>query len=64
MNLTDHRAEPSRRRQLELLCALGPDGIARELSTLIASDARRDSVDSHCFHISTYPHITMFAPLT
>src|SRR5215471_6245977 len=33
-NLTDHRAEPSRRMQLELLFSLGPDGIARELSKM------------------------------
>src|SRR3984893_152846 len=34
VNLTDHRAEPSRRMQLELLTSLGADGIARELSIL------------------------------
>jgi len=34
VNLTDHRAERSRGAQLELLDRLGPDGIARELSTL------------------------------
>jgi hypothetical protein len=42
VNLTDHRAEPSRRRQLELLGTRGPDGIARELSNLLPSYARRD----------------------
>jgi uncharacterized protein len=42
VNLTDHRADTSRRRQLELLGALGPDGIARELSKIIPSYARRD----------------------
>src|SRR6201997_735499 len=42
VNLTNHRAETSRRRQLELLGALGPDGIARELSKIIPSFARRD----------------------
>jgi uncharacterized protein len=42
VNLTNHRAEPSRRGQLELLGALGPDGIARELSKIIPSYARRD----------------------
>src|SRR5437588_1928053 len=36
VNLTDHRAETSRRKQIELLSSLGPDGIARELSTLDA----------------------------
>jgi len=34
VNLTDRRAEPSRRGQLDLLQSLGPDGIARELSVL------------------------------
>jgi hypothetical protein len=32
VNLTNHRAEPSRRGQLELLTSLGPDGITRELA--------------------------------
>jgi hypothetical protein len=43
VNLTNHRAEPSRRGQLELLGALGPDGIARELAKIIACDATRDA---------------------
>jgi uncharacterized protein len=34
VNLTDRRAEASRRRQIDLLASLGPDGIARELCTL------------------------------
>jgi hypothetical protein len=34
VNLTDHRAEASRRGQLELLSSLGPDGITRELTAL------------------------------
>jgi hypothetical protein len=38
VNLTDHRAEASRHRQLELLGSLGPDGIARELSKLEVRD--------------------------
>jgi uncharacterized protein len=33
-NLTDRRAEASRRCQLGVLQSLGPDGIARELSAL------------------------------
>jgi len=36
VNLTDHRAGPSRQRQLELLGSLGPDGIARELGKIMA----------------------------
>jgi uncharacterized protein len=34
VNLTDHRADASRRGQLELLSTLGPDGIARALTTI------------------------------
>jgi hypothetical protein len=34
VNLTDHRADASRRAQLDLLADLGPDGIAREFATL------------------------------
>ena len=40
VNLTDHRAETSRRMQLELLEVLGPDGLFRELSALEASEAK------------------------
>ena len=43
VNLTDHRAETSRRMQLELLEVLGPDGISRELSKIIPSHAKPDS---------------------
>ena len=32
VNLTDRRADASRRTQLELLASLGPDGLARELA--------------------------------
>jgi hypothetical protein len=38
INLTDRRAATSRRKQLELLATLGPDGIARELSALHRSE--------------------------
>jgi hypothetical protein len=34
VNLADHRAETSRRRQLDLLRDLGPDGIVREAASL------------------------------
>jgi hypothetical protein len=40
VNLTDHRAEASRRSQLEVLASLGPDGIARELAALQPENAR------------------------
>jgi hypothetical protein len=36
VNLTDRRADASRRGQLELLSTLGPDGIVRELASLEA----------------------------
>jgi uncharacterized protein len=38
VNLTDHRADESRRMQLELLTSLGPDGIAHKLSILNARE--------------------------
>ncbi|MBR0868968.1 DUF763 domain-containing protein [Bradyrhizobium tropiciagri] len=37
VNLTDHRAGGSRQAQLDLLAALGPDGIAREYAELTQS---------------------------
>jgi hypothetical protein len=40
VNLTDHRADESRRMQLELLTSLGPDGIARQLSILNARETQ------------------------
>ncbi len=43
VNLTDRRADASRRGQLELLVRLGPDGIVAEFSRLAADDARRAS---------------------
>ena len=39
VNLTDRRAAPSRSAQLELLAALGPDGIVRELGRLVEAKA-------------------------
>ena len=40
VNLTDARADASRRRQIDMLGDLGPDGIARELMTLERCAAR------------------------
>jgi uncharacterized protein len=37
INLTDRRAAPSRKNQVELLSTLGPDGVARELAALETS---------------------------
>src|ERR1700724_4440969 len=43
INLTDRRAENSRAAQLDLLSALGPDGIAREYAALSRqADAQRE----------------------
>ncbi|MGB7034263.1 MAG: DUF763 domain-containing protein [Xanthobacteraceae bacterium] len=52
INLTDRRAEASRRGQLELLQALGPDGITRELATLLPADLKQAPQLS-------LPHLTM-----
>src|SRR5262245_12523609 len=41
VNLTDRRAERSRRLQLEVLASLGPDGVARELAAVQARDEAR-----------------------
>jgi uncharacterized protein len=38
INLTDHRAESSRTAQIDLLSALGPDGITREYAALSKHD--------------------------
>ena len=40
INLTDRRAEASRRCQLEVLAALGPDGVTRELAAIGKHDQR------------------------
>ncbi len=39
VNLTDRRAAPSRSAQLEMLAALGPDGIVREFGRLVEAKA-------------------------
>jgi hypothetical protein len=41
VNLTDRRAEMSRRKQVDVLASLGPDGIAKELSELEARSAKQ-----------------------
>jgi hypothetical protein len=57
VNLTDRRAEASRRTQIELLSSLGPDGITRELSALEASDAKRTPIGSAAQ--PSLPHLIM-----
>jgi hypothetical protein len=41
VNLTDRRADPSRRRQIDVLADLGPDGIARALGEAPPVDDRQ-----------------------
>jgi uncharacterized protein len=40
VNLTDRRAEASRRRQIDVLSSLGPDGVTRALAAAAARSAR------------------------
>ena len=49
VNLTDHRAEPSRSAQLDLLSALGPDSIVREFAALTQLPAAQPNL----------PHLVM-----
>jgi hypothetical protein len=55
INLTDRRAEASRRRQLDILAELGPDGIERQLATL---ESRRDD-DPNPRDQPVLPHLVM-----
>jgi hypothetical protein len=52
INLTDRRAENSRRKQIELLATLGPDGIAREVAALIPPNQEQPLQ-------ATLPHLTL-----
>jgi len=57
INLTDQRAEASRRSQLGVLQSLGPDGIARELSALAS---RAETHDTHTAPMQlSLPHLVM-----
>ena len=57
VNLTERRAEASRRGQLELLTSLGPDGLARELAHLEAP-ARKAAPPPHPQQL-VLPHLVM-----
>jgi hypothetical protein len=57
INLTDRRAEASRRMQLAVLSSLGPDGVAREYSAVAADDAR--SAPSAAPAQLLLPHLVM-----
>ena len=67
VNLTDRRADASRRAQLELLDSLGPDGLARELAAIEAKPAKpvpRPIPSSSPCPISSCPRITTCAQAT
>jgi uncharacterized protein len=57
VNLTDRRADASRRGQLELLHSLGPDGLARELAAIEAKP-RKHALSSDPRQLSL-PHLVM-----
>jgi uncharacterized protein len=57
VNLTDRRADESRRGQLELLGSLGPDGLTRELVALDATPRKR-AAQSDPRQLSL-PHLVM-----
>jgi uncharacterized protein len=57
VNLTDRRADLSRRAQLELLSSLGPDGLARELAAIEAKP-REPAPLSDPLQLSL-PHLVM-----
>jgi uncharacterized protein len=57
VNLTDRRADASRRGQLELLCSLGPDGVARELAA-IEEKPRKSAAPTDPRQLSL-PHLVM-----
>ncbi len=52
INLTDRRAEASRRRQIDLLAGLGPDGIAREFGSIASRDKELPAQ-------ATLPHLVL-----
>src|SRR5580693_3933818 len=55
VNLTDRRAEASRRRQLDILGELGPDGIERQLAKLEAGRVETSSLQTQ----PMLPHLVM-----
>ena len=57
INLTDRRAQASRRTQLDILQSLGPDGIARELRALEVRDEMPGPLTSQ----PMLPHLIMQA---
>src|SRR5437588_1504306 len=57
INLVDRRAATSRAKQLDLLSALGPDGIVRELSALNANNESRPAAPVEAQPL--LPHLIM-----
>src|SRR3954453_11411781 len=55
VNLTDRRAEASRRRQLELLGVLGPDGVARRFASLQPATVASKPAEAQ----AVLPHLVM-----
>jgi hypothetical protein len=51
VNLADHRADASRRGQLDLLAALGPDRIVREVAALDPSRRRKETAQPMLPHL-------------
>jgi uncharacterized protein len=58
VNLTDRRANTSRRAQLELLTSLGPDGLARELAAIEAKPPKLAPLPCDAVQLSL-PHLVM-----
>jgi hypothetical protein len=58
VNLTDRRADFSRRVQLELLTSLGPDGLTRELAAIGAKPRKLAPLPSDAVQLSL-PHLVM-----
>src|SRR5262249_17982526 len=56
INLADHRAQPSRQAQLDLLDRLGPDGILRELTALRSAPALQASPQEFLPHLVMPAH--------
>jgi uncharacterized protein len=56
INLTDRRAEKSRRKQLELLATQGPDGIAREVAALGRSERQPPPAQAMLPHLILPAH--------
>ncbi len=59
INLADHRAEKSRRAQLDLLSSLGPDKIAAEFAKLETRRGPDRTRSIHCCLTSSCRRITM-----